>query len=114
MVREPVEMGRLRETESTGQPAQSPPAEDQHLTDEVAVDQPRIVATPGICGGSARVYGTRIPVWGLEVGRRVGRSDKNLLRAYPSLTAADLQAAWRYVDAHREQIEAEIRENDGP
>jgi len=107
-------MGRLRETESKGQQGQSRPLQDQPLAEKGAVDQPRIVATPGICGGSARVYGTRIPVWGLEVGRRVGRSDKNLLRAYPSLTAADLEAVWRYVDAHREQIEAEIRENDGP
>lgn len=78
------------------------------------MDQPRIIATAGICGGSAGIYGTRVPIWGLEVGRRVGRSDENLLRAYPALTVADLEAAWRYVDAHREQIEAEIRENDGP
>jgi uncharacterized protein (DUF433 family) len=107
-------MGRLRASDSKDQPTQRAPLQDQHLAENAAVDQPRIVATPGICGGSARVYGTRIPVWGLEVGRRVGRSDKNLLRAYPALTAADLEAAWRYVDAHREQIEAEIRENDSP
>lgn len=107
-------MGRLRASESNDQQTQSGQLEDQHLAEKVAVDQPRIIATPGICGGSARVCGTRIPVWGLEVGRRVGRSDKNLLRAFPALTAADLEAAWRYVDAHREQIEAEIRENNSP
>ena len=77
-------------------------------------DQQRIVATPGICGGSARVYETRIAVWGLELGRRVGRSNASLLKAYPSLTAEDLEAAWAYIEAHREEIEAEIRENEGP
>ena len=107
-------MGRLRESESKEQQAESPSLKDRDLAENPAVDQSRIVATPGICGGSARVCGTRIPVWGLEVGRRVGRSGKNLLRAYPALTVADLEAAWRYVDAHREQIEAEIRENDRP
>lgn len=107
-------MGRLRESEGKEQQAQTPPPKDQHPAESAAIDQPRIIATPGICGGSARVHGTRIPVWGLVVGRRVGRSDQNLLRAYPGLTAADLEAAWRYVDAHQEEIEAEICENDSP
>lgn len=74
----------------------------------------RIVKTPGICGGSARVYGTRIPIWGLEAGWRAGRSNQSLLRAYPSLTGEDLQAALAYIEAHREEIAAEILDNDGP
>lgn len=106
-------MVRLPKGESEGRPARRRPSENgQNRISEAPADQPRIIATPGICGGSARVHGTRIPVWGLEWGRRVGRSDKNLLRAYPSLTAADLEAAWRYVEAHPEEIEAEIRENN--
>lgn len=73
----------------------------------------RIVATSGICGGKPRIHGTRIPVWGLEAGRRAGRSDSNLLRAYPSLVAEDLEAAWNYVEGHQEEIDEQIRDNHG-
>ena len=80
---------------------------------KIETDQQRIVKTPGICGGKARIHGTRIPVWGLEAGRRVGRSDASLLRAYPSLTLEDLQAAWSYIDGHPDEIEDQIRQNNG-
>lgn len=73
----------------------------------------RIVKTSGICGGKPRICGTRIPVWGLEVGRRVGRSDANLLEAYPALTVEDLQAAWNYVAQNPDEIEEQIRQNNG-
>lgn len=106
-------MGQLRESGSKNEQAESPQPKNLYLTGVTAADGPRIVSTPGICGGSARIRGTRLPIWGLEVGRRVGRSDENLLRAYPALTAADLEAAWRYVGAHIAEIEAEITENDG-
>lgn len=33
-----------------------------------------VEATPGVCGGSACIAGTRIPVWLLEQGRRLGMS----------------------------------------
>lgn len=77
------------------------------------VELQRIVQTPGTCGGKARIYGTRLPVWGLEAGRRAGRSDTNLMEAYPGLTMADLEAAWAYVDAHPEEIEQQIQKNNG-
>lgn len=73
----------------------------------------QVVETPGICGGSPRIYGTRLPVWGLERARRKGWSDLDLLENYPSLTQADLEMAWNYVAAHLEQIEREIAENNG-
>ena len=37
-----------------------------------------IVKTPGVCGGDARIKGTRITVWGLEEWRRLGWSDVDL------------------------------------
>ncbi|HQU42488.1 MAG TPA: DUF433 domain-containing protein [Pirellulales bacterium] len=74
----------------------------------------QVVETPGICGGSPRIYGTRIPVWGLERARRNGWTDLDLLDNYPSLTQADLEMAWGFVNAHRELIEREIGENEGP
>jgi uncharacterized protein (DUF433 family) len=73
---------------------------------------PGIETTPGICGGAARIVRTRIPVWMLEQARRLGTSEADLLRAYPTLRAEDLANAWAYVRSHREEIEREIRENE--
>ena len=72
---------------------------------------PGIEKTPGVCGGSACVAGTRIPVWGLEEARRLGRTEAELLVSYPTLRAEDLVNTWSYVEAHREEIESDIREN---
>ncbi len=73
---------------------------------------PGIEKTPGVCGGEPCIVRTRIPVWILERGRQLGSSEADLLRAYPTLRAQDLVNAWAYVDAHREEIEQQIREND--
>jgi uncharacterized protein (DUF433 family) len=48
----------------------------------------------------------------LEQARRLGTSEADLLRAYPTLRAEDLANAWAYVRSHREEIEREIRENE--
>jgi uncharacterized protein (DUF433 family) len=71
-----------------------------------------IVRTPGVCGGSARIIRTRIPVWVLEQFRRLGTSEADILKAYPSLRAIDLVEAWQYADAHVEEMDREIRENE--
>jgi uncharacterized protein (DUF433 family) len=63
-------------------------------------------------GGDACVRDTRIPVWVLANGRRLGMSDGDILRAYPALTPADLEAAWDYAAANREEIERAICENE--
>jgi uncharacterized protein (DUF433 family) len=55
---------------------------------------------------------TRIPVWVLEQARRLGMSEADLRRSYPSLRAEDLANAWAYVRSHREEIEREIVENE--
>jgi uncharacterized protein (DUF433 family) len=72
----------------------------------------RISKTPGVCGGDAFIRGTRIPIWVLVGYRRLGQSDAELLRAYPSLTAADLAAAWEYATANADEIDRSIRENE--
>jgi uncharacterized protein (DUF433 family) len=61
-------------------------------------------------GGDACVHGTRIPVWVLDNCRRLGMPDAQILSTYPSLTPPDLEAAWDYVAANREEIEQAIRE----
>lgn len=71
----------------------------------------RIQRTPGICGGEACVGMTRIAVWMLEEARRADVGDLDILKDYPSLSVFDLEAAWQYVETHREEIEQAIRLN---
>ena len=67
---------------------------------------------PDRCGGDACIRDTRIPVWVLVNYRRLGGSDADLLRDYPSLTSADLGAAREYAAANVEEIDRAIRENE--
>jgi uncharacterized protein (DUF433 family) len=67
---------------------------------------------PDRCGGDACVRDTRVPVWVLVNYRRLGGSDTEILRAYPTLTLADLMAAWEYADRHSSEIDAAITENE--
>src|SRR3990172_6059933 len=73
----------------------------------------RITRTPGVCGGDPVVAGTRIPVWVLEQCRHLRMSTSEILEDYPSLTEADLIAAWSYAENHRDEIEQQICENSG-
>jgi uncharacterized protein (DUF433 family) len=73
---------------------------------------PGIERNTGVLGGEACVVRTRIPVWVLEQARQLGTSEADLLRAYPSLNAADLANAWAYVHSHQAEIERAIAEND--
>lgn len=78
---------------------------------EVADAHPGIDFQPGVCGGSARIIRTRIPVWSLEALRRNGRSEAELLADYPTLTAEDLANCWNYARGHREEMDREIAAN---
>ena len=78
------------------------------ITDQL----PGIDFDPRVCGGSARIAGTRIPVWSLESWRRLGADDAEILRNYPSLKSSDLVNAWRYVVRHSQEIDREIQENE--
>jgi uncharacterized protein (DUF433 family) len=71
-----------------------------------------ILKTPGVCGGSACVRTTRIPVWSLVLWRRQGVADSRLLEMYPTLAQADLDAVWTYYASHQEEIDRDIRENE--
>jgi uncharacterized protein (DUF433 family) len=81
------------------------------VAQEVSDAHPGIDFQPGVCGGSARIIRTRIPVWLLEALRRNGRSEADLLADYPSLTAEDLANAWNYARSHREEMDSEIAAN---
>jgi uncharacterized protein (DUF433 family) len=78
---------------------------------EVADAHPGIDSRPGVCGGSARIIRTRIPIWLLEALRRNGRSEAELLADYPTLTAEDLTNARNYARSHREEMDRQIAAN---
>jgi uncharacterized protein (DUF433 family) len=73
---------------------------------------PGIESNPNVCGGEPCIVRTRIPVWLLAQARKLGSSEADLLRAYPTLRAEDLANAWAYYRAHREEIERQIRDNE--
>jgi uncharacterized protein (DUF433 family) len=107
--------------EIAGQIAKLSPAEKEELfhqlVDANAASQlvsatPLITRSPGVCGGSARIIRTRIPVWTLEAMRQRGMTEADILRGFPTLRAIDLVQAWMYADAHRDEIDREIRENE--
>ena len=78
---------------------------------DVADAKPGIEFADGVCGGSARILRTRIPIWTLEAARRQGLSDASILASFPSLTAEDLANAWSYARANRGEMDREIVEN---
>jgi uncharacterized protein (DUF433 family) len=73
---------------------------------------PGIESIADVCGGEACIVRTRIPVWMLVQGRRLGASEGELLRSYSTLRAEDLANAWAYARTHREEIDREIAENE--
>ena len=73
---------------------------------------PGIESTPDVCGGEPCIVRTRIPIWVLVQAKRLGTSEAELLRSYPTLRAEDLANAWAYARAHREEIEHQIQANE--
>jgi uncharacterized protein (DUF433 family) len=77
------------------------------------LDRPRIVSTPGTCGGKPRIDGHRMTVKHIVLDyQRGGMSPDEIVSAYPSLTLSDVHAALAYYYDHRSEIEAEMAEED--
>jgi uncharacterized protein (DUF433 family) len=57
---------------------------------------PRIVASPDICGGRARIEGTRVPVSDILSALAAGESADEIVEALPYLTHADIDAALKF------------------
>ncbi|MCU0340268.1 MAG: DUF433 domain-containing protein [Spirosomaceae bacterium] len=72
---------------------------------------PGIEKTPHVCGGSACIIRTRIPVWTLVSFKKTGMNDPALLEAYPTLRKQDLNNAWAYYKANKKEIDQDIQEN---
>lgn len=84
----------------------------QTLVADLTNQWPGIEKTSGVVGGDACIVRTRIPVWGLEGYRRLGWSDEQILKNFPSLSQQDLENAWSYVLSHSDEIEQALRENE--
>ena len=65
----------------------------------------KIVKTKGVCGGDACVDGTRIQVWVIISYRKCGLPDAQLLYNFPSLDQDDLDAAGKYYEDNRKEID---------
>ena len=75
-------------------------------------DFPGIESRPDVMGGMPCITRTRIPVWLLEQARRLGTSDVDLLKDYPTLTVQDLSNAWDSVSSHQAEIDVQIEANE--
>ncbi len=84
----------------------------QDLVRDLGDRFPGIESRPDVMGGEPCVVRTRIPVWLLEQARRLGADEAELLRAYPTLRNEDILNAWVYADAHKDEIDQQIRENE--
>ena len=73
---------------------------------------PGIESNPDVCGGEPCIVRTRIPVWVLIQAKRLGTSEADLLRCYPTLRAEDLTNAWAFYRSHSDEIEQQICENE--
>lgn len=82
----------------------------QWVTRDLGDVFPGIEASPD--GAEARIVRTRIPVWVLVQTRRLGASEADLLRDYPTLRAEDLANAWAYARLHHDEIEQQIMDNE--
>jgi uncharacterized protein (DUF433 family) len=60
----------------------------------------RIEINPRVCGGQPVIKGTRIPVEVILGQLAEGDSWESLLKGYPELTRADIQAALRFARAN--------------
>ena len=84
----------------------------QLASKKIAIDFPGIEKTPNVCGGSACVIRTRIPVWSIVEYMLMGIGKAKLLLNFPTLRAQDLANIWAYYEANKAEIDAEILENN--
>ena len=71
-----------------------------------------IVKDPGICGGRARINGTRIPVWGIIKAVKAGLGIQSISKEYPGISADGLLDCTFYYLNNTEEIDRDIEENE--
>ncbi len=70
----------------------------------------RIVKTPGVCWGHARIRDTRISVKHVIESLRAGATPADLVARMPHVTLEDIDAARQYYHTHQADIDQEIAE----
>jgi uncharacterized protein (DUF433 family) len=71
-----------------------------------------IIKTHGACGGRARVAGRRIPVSSVYRWFPSGFAPEDILEKYEGVTLAEIYAAITCALANREEIGAEVEQED--
>ena len=71
-----------------------------------------IEVTPGVCGGHARLAGTRVPVHRIARYHRLGYSPEEMLGLLNTLSLSQIYAALAYAMANPEEMQASLREED--
>lgn len=72
----------------------------------------KIVKTPGIVGGRARIDGTRISVKNvIERNRFLGSNSKQIAESF-GISVKDVSAALNYFENHKLEIENSIKEHE--
>jgi uncharacterized protein (DUF433 family) len=72
-----------------------------------------IARTPGVCGGKPCIAGSRIRVQDVAIlYEEAGNTPAQIHEAFPSVTLAQIHAALAYYLDHRDEIQAEIAEDD--
>jgi uncharacterized protein (DUF433 family) len=82
------------------------------LMEDLYARDPGIESHSEVCGGEPCIVRTRIPVWTLVQSQRLGLSDAEILKCYPTLRAEDLVNAWSYSRRNPEIIDRQILENE--
>ena len=75
-------------------------------------EHPHIERRAGVCGGSAVIEGTRIPVRLIVGFIKDGLSVDEILKSYTDLTPAQVHDAISYYYDHQEEIDRELAESD--
>jgi uncharacterized protein (DUF433 family) len=74
---------------------------------------PRIVRTPGVCGGKPRLDGHRITVEHIAVWHeQMGMMPVEIVATHPTITLAQVHAALAYYYDHKQEIDADIEDGN--
>ena len=72
-----------------------------------------IVKEPEYCSGKAAIGATRVRVYNVVFLHKEGKTIDEIRVNYPDLTFAQIYAALAYYHDHKDEIEAELAEDEG-